>query len=440
MVLLARGSDKNMIRLTYLAERITKRDHYLRQIRKIRTLFEEGNPALEVAKRIIRQSHPHHRKRAIRTFVINQLLVGSNKRKEFSEREGFYPPGFFLMSPTMKCNLRCQGCYAASYSQEEELSFEVIDRIIKEANEMGMYYVCISGGEPFLREDIFDIFKKHKNTAFMVYTNGTLIDEGIAQRLLEVGNVLTCLSVEGFEAETDGRRGKGTFAKVMKAMDTLRKKGVLFAFSTTLTRKNAEVVTSNEFIDMLIEKGCVVGWYFLYTPVGHQPDWNLVPTPQQRALLLRREQEIRDTRPILLASFFIDGTSVGGCIAAGRRYFHINNKGDVEPCVFTHFAVDNVKEKSLREVLDSSFFRALRARQPHDKNLLRTCPVHDHPEVLREVVASTGAHPTHPGAEQVITKLAPQMDAYAKEWAKVADPLWEKQYKKKAEAKNRRST
>lgn len=431
MVLLARGSDKNMIRLTYLAEKITKREHYLRQIRKIRKLFQEGHPTLEVAKKIIRQSHPHHRRRIIKSFVINQLLVGSNKRKEFSEKEGFYPPGTFLISPTMRCNLRCHGCYAASYTKEDDLPYKIIDRVIKEANEMGMYYVCISGGEPFLREDLFDLYEKHRDTAFMVYTNGTFIDDKMAKRLLKAGNILPCLSLEGFKKETDERRGKGTFDKVMKAMDILRKHRVLFAFSATCTRENADVITSDEFIEMLIKKGCVIGWYFLYTPVGHHPNWDLVPTPQQRAMLLRREQEIRDIKPILLTSFFIDGAIVGGCIAAGRRYFHINNKGDVEPCVFTHFAVDNIKEKSLKEVLNSPFFRALRERQPHDENLLRTCPLHDHPEVLREVVASSGAHPTHPGAEEVITKFADKMDKYAQEWAKVADPIWEKEYKHK---------
>lgn len=440
LTLLVRNPEKNIMRLTYLTEKITKRRHYLVWIRKIRRLYRMGHPTLEITKRIINFSHPHHRKRIIKAFVINQLLKGSNERKRFSKKNGFYPPGFFAISPTMRCNLHCHGCYAGNYSKEEDLDAEVIDRVIKEANQMGSYYVVVIGGEPFLKKDLIDIFARHPETSFMVYTNGTMIDEAFAQRLLKVGNVLTILSLEGFKKETDARRGEGVFDKVMEAMDVLKRNRVLFGFSVTHTRKNADVVTSEEFVDMLVKKGCILGWYFSYVPIGRHPNMELMATTQQRKKLLERIEYYRGTKPILLASFFNEGQLVGGCMAAGRKYFHINNQGEVEPCVFLHFATDNIKEKPLKEVINSPYFRALRSRMPFCDNFLRPCPLHDHPGVLREVVKEAGAHPTYKGAEHVLNDLAHQLDSYAQEWKEVADPIWEKEYKRKAEAKKKRST
>ncbi len=439
LALLMRNPEKNIMRLTYLTEKITKRRHYLIWIRKIRRLYRMGHPTLELTKRIISFSHPHHRKRIIKAFVINHLLKGSNERKKFSEENGFYPPSFFAVSPTMRCNLPCHGCYAGNYSKEEELDAGVIDQAIKELNQMGSYYVVVIGGEPFIREDLLDIFARHPETAFMVYTNGTMIDEAFARLLLKVGNVLTILSLEGFKKETNARRGEGVFDKVMEAMDILKRNRVLFGFSVTHTRKNADVVISRKFIDMLVEKGCIIGWYFSYVPIGHHPHMELMATPQQRKELLEKINYYRETKPIFLASFFNEGQIVGGCMAAGRKYFHINAQGDVEPCVFCHFAVDNIKDKTLREILNSHYFKAFRSRMPFGENLLRPCPLHDHPWAMREVVKEAKAHPTCAGAEYVITDLAHQLDDYAREWKKVADPIWEKEYKRKAEAKKRRS-
>ncbi|MCG2675579.1 radical SAM protein [bacterium] len=449
LTLLGRNPEKNIMRLAYLTERITKRRHYLVWIRKIRRLYRMGHPSLEITKRIINFSHPHHRKRIIRAFVINHMLKGSNERKRFSEMNGFYPPSFFAVSPTMRCNLHCHGCYAGNYPKEEELDAEAIDRAIRELNQMGSYYVVVIGGEPFIREDLFDIFARHPETAFMVYTNGTMIDEAFAKRLLRVGNVLTILSLEGFREETDARRGEGVFDKVMEAMDILKRNRVLFGFSVTHTRKNADVVTSEKFIDILVEKGCILGWYFSYVPIGRHPHMELMATTQQRKELLEKINYYRGTKPILLASFFNEGQIVGGCMAAGKKYFHINAQGDVEPCVFCHFAVDNIKDKTLREVLNSSYFKAFRSRMPFGENLLsrmpfgenllRPCPLHDHPWVMREVVKEAKAQPTSEGAEHVVTNLAQPLDDYAREWKRVADPIWEKEYKRKAEAKKRRS-
>lgn len=367
------------------------------------------------------------RSKAISNFFINSLLIGNEKRKDFAAKKGFKPPIFFVISPSMTCNLRCYGCYAGEYAKEG-LSYDVLRRVFNEARNMGIYFVTISGGEPFTRKDLLDLFKEFDDMYFQIYTNGTLIDAEMAKKLAKVGNAVPCISVEGFEKETDGRRGQGTYARIISAMDNLRNEGVLFGFSATATRANNEFILSDQFIDFYVQKGCFLGWYFNYMPIGRRPELDLMPTPAQRNWRRERLNSIRDSKPILLSDFWNDGPLSGGCIAGGRSYFHINSNGDAEPCVFAHFALDNIKEKSLVEVLDSRMFWAIRKRQPYSANLMRPCMIIDNPNVLRDIVAESGAHPTHPGAETIITDLAGSLDKYADEYGKIVDPIWAEKY------------
>jgi MoaA/NifB/PqqE/SkfB family radical SAM enzyme len=318
-----------------------------------------------------------------------------------------------VISPSMRCNLNCYGCYAGTYTKDDELSFDEVDSIIQQGKDIGIHFVVISGGEPYAWEPLFDIFAKHRDVFFQTYTNGTLIDENRVEKLARLGNVLPAISCEGFEAETDRRRGKGTFARVNAVMDGLKDKGVMFAYSATATSQNLDTVSSDEFVDYWAEKGCLLGWYFMYIPIGKAPALDLMLSPEQRVELSRRLKDLRRRKPLLVLDFWNDGEYTRGCISGGRKYFHINNRGDVEPCVFCHFAADNIRETPLAEALNGPFFRTIRAAQPFDPDYRRPCMLVDKPEVLRRAVAETGAHPTHPGAEGLITELAPFLDQYA---------------------------
>jgi len=331
-----------------------------------------------------------------------------------------------VISPSMRCNMSCYGCYSGQYDKGEELTTEVIHRILREGKEMGIYFVTISGGEPFVRPDLLDIFETHGDMYFQVYTNGALIDKPLAKKLSRLGNVLPAVSIEGWEKETDARRGPGAFQKILSAMGRLREEGVLFGFSVTATRQNNELIVSDEFVDFLARQGCFLGWYFNYIPIGKAPDFDLMPTPAQRIFRRKRLMELRPTAPMILVDFWNDGALVGGCIA-GDRYLHINCRGDVEPCVFVHFSADNIKTKPLAEILNSEFFQAIRRRQPYTANYFRPCLVIDHPHFLRQVVEESGARPTHPGAETILTQFSGQMEEYAAAYGKMADALWEEQ-------------
>jgi MoaA/NifB/PqqE/SkfB family radical SAM enzyme len=422
--LLANASKESLVRLTYLAEKIPQKESYREKIRWIRTLFQSNHPGLTIARRVLNETHPHHRKKIISNFIINQLLVGTNHRKAFAEKSGFYPPDAMLMSPTMRCNLHCYGCYSASYSTEEDLPFDVIDRLVRECKEMGIHLVIMTGGEPFIRKDLFDLFEKHEDTIFQIYTNGTLIDEKMVERFVALGNVVPAISLEGLREETDNRRGRGQFDRIAEVMDWLRKAGIFFAVSTTQTSQNTDVLTSDAFVEFLVEKGCILLWNFHYVPIGRNPDLSLMATPEQRNRMRERLSYFRATKPLLFVDFWNDGCLTQGCIAAGRKYFHVNARGDVEPCVFCHFASDNIKEKSLAEALNSPLFQEIRSHQPYSENLFLPCLLMDHPEKGREFALKHAKYFTHEGAENLFTDFAQAIDAYAKAYREIAEAAW----------------
>jgi len=429
---LVNTSDNNLIRLTYAAEKIAPK--FKPEIGRVRKLFEDKAPAYLLAKKVLKEIHPNVRDKMVLNFMINYILLGPKNREDFQKKEGIPCPATIVISPTMRCNLRCTGCYAGDYSKKDDLPLEYVDKVITEAKGMGTCFFVISGGEPFVRDDMLDIYKKHNDVAFMTYTNGTFIDRDMAFKLQELGNVAPAISIEGLKEETDTRRGKGVWKKIMQAMDNCKEARLIYGFSATPTRYNTEIIYSDELIKLLVEeKGCMFGWYFTYIPIGRNPDLTLMQTPEQRLYGWRRVNYLRSTYPVFIGDFWNDGMHVRGCIAGGRQsgYLHVNVKGDYEPCVFTHCATHNIRNASLKEALASPLFKAIRARQPYSENLMLPCMIIDNPKVLREVVKESNAYPTHANAQTVITEYADYLDKYAKEYGEVSKPFWEKVYVRK---------
>lgn len=208
-------------------------------------------------------------------------------------------------------------------------------------------------------------------------------------------------------------------------MDTLKAYRVPFGYSCCVDKENIEEAISNEFVDFMIDKGCLVGWYFIYMPVGRDSLPDKMPTPQQRLKMKNQINYLRSTRPIFLIDFWNDAPHVGGCICAGRKYVHINSNGDVEPCIFMHFSVDNIKEKSLTEILNSEFFKALRSRQPYNQNLYLPCPIIDNPYVIYEIYHEWNPKVTHLGAELIATEYQEKLREYARIVNELYAPVWE---------------
>ena len=422
---LAHSPDSNYQRLAQALGKIAKSKQQALVADWFQNYLEPGGVGTQYLNRLLQNVDSNVRKNYIAKTMVGLFYRDPEVSFKLMETEGVSAPNLVVISPTMRCNLDCVGCYAGNYTKADDLDLEIMDRVITEAKELGIRFFVITGGEPFVYRPLLGMFEKHSDVSFQVYTNGTLIDEMLAERLVELGNVAPAISIEGFRKETDARRGDGTYDRVLRAMDNLREKGAVFAFSATASRLNIGTITSDEFADLMIEKGAAYGYYFSYVPIGKSPDLTYMPTAQERNRLRQGVSRIRTEKPILVADFWNDGYLTGGCQAAGRKYVHINNHGDVEPCVFCHFATDNVKDASLLDALRSPFFESIRARQPFGHNLLRPCPLIDHPEVLRHAVEKHGAYATHDGAESLVTDLSEGLDRYAKDLEEVADPVWQ---------------
>lgn len=359
-------------------------------------------------------------------------------------------PLFLTISPGKFCNLKCVGCYANSSSAtKEKLSFEIVDRIIAEKTECwGSHFTVVSGGEPLLWQDggktILDIVKKHPDNFFLMYTNGTLINKEKAKELADLGNITPAISVEGFEKETDARRGKGVHKRILEAMENLREAGVPFGISLTATRENAEIITSEELIRYYWDKGVLYAWIFQLMPIG-RATLDLVVTPEQRLKMFRNTQELI-RKGYFIADFWNCGAISNGCISAGRPggYLYIEWNGNVTPCVFNPYAVANINEiyqngGHLNDVLTKPFMEDIREWQKdygfqksarEIKNWILPCPIRDHYSDLRKLIDKDKPIPIDKLAAELLEdeKYKEELIKYDQDLAKTFDPIWKKEY------------
>ena len=380
---------------------------------------------MKYTNKVLDEIDPHVAKMHALNLGYQAGFYGYSKTCEFEKEHGYRIPWIILMDPTSACNLKCTGCWAAEYGHQMSMDLETLDRIITEAKALGIYMFIFSGGEPLVRKkDIIKLCEKHTDCYFLAFTNGTLIDEAFADDMLRVGNFAPAISVEGYGEETDMRRGKGTFKAVMKAMEILKRKRLLFGMSTCYHRKNVDVVGSSEYLDFMIDQGAAFVWYFTYMPVGNDAVPELMVTSEQRKFMYEQVRMFRKTKPIFAMDFWNDGEYVRGCIAGGRYYFHINANGDVEPCAFIHYSTVNIKQVSLLEALRSPLFKAYQQRQPFNKNHLRPCPLLDNPHSLKEVVRVSEAYSTDMLKPEDVDVLTGKCVGTAEKWGKVADHIW----------------
>ncbi len=397
-----------------------------------RVVNDPENNMYQLIMNIIRDVDNDVLKTTFENFFLNANLVGWPIQEENRKKYGCNIPWAILLDPTSACNLHCTGCWAAEYGNKLNLSLEEIDSIITQGKELGIYMYIYTGGEPMVRKhDLIRLCQLHPDCQFLCFTNATLIDEAFAQEMLRVKNFIPAISLEGFEAATDGRRGDGVYQKVMAAMAILKAKKLPFGISACYTSQNLDSISSDEFIDHITDFGAKFIWYFHYMPVGNDAAPILLPDPEQRARMYRRIREIRSTKPIFAMDFQNDGEYVGGCIAGGRRYLHINANGDVDPCVFIHYSNCNIRERSLLDCLRSPIFMAYHDGQPFSDNHLKPCPMLENPELLREMVKKTKAHSTDLQSPESVDHLCDKCVPYARDWAPEAERIWNKSQEKK---------
>ena len=381
--------------------------------------------------RIIEETDKELLTNVLLTFAIDAGYIGTSTLRENRDKLKCNIPWIILMDPTSACNLKCKGCWAAEYGHHSNLTLDEMRKIVTEAKALGTHFFMFTGGEPLVRKkDILTVTKENPDCIFLAFTNGTLVDDEFCEELKKSGTFALALSIEGTEETTDFRRGEGVYKKVVDAMALLKKHKCIFGTSICYTSKNYQAVTSDKFYDMEIEAGAKFALYFHYMPIGSDADTSLLHTPEQREHVyrtIRKKRRTRNGKPIFVMDFQNDGEFVGGCIAGGRNYFHINSEGDAEPCVFIHYSDSNIREKSILECLRSPLFKQYYKGQPFNDNMLRPCPMLENPQALRHIIEVTGAKSTNLTCPESADELCSKCDLYAKEWAPMAKQIWEEQ-------------
>ncbi|MDY2700743.1 MAG: radical SAM protein, partial [Lachnospiraceae bacterium] len=417
--------DKNMQKIMDWADKFADGEFSSQRNIIREAITDPGHPYYNYIRRLFKEVDPNVTKTLAVNLFINAALIGWKKEEELRTKYNCNIPWTILLDPTSACNLHCTGCWAAEYGHKLNLTYDEIDDIICQGKEMGVYMYIYTGGEPLVRKkDLIRLCEKHSDCVFLCFTNATLIDEEFADEMLRVGNFVPSISLEGFEEATDGRRGTGVYQKVIKAMELLRRKKLVYGISCCYTSANYDSIISEEFYDTLIEMGAYFVWYFHYMPVGNDAVPELMPTPEQRTGVYETIRRYRATKPLFALDFQNDAEYVGGCIAGGRRYLHINANGDIDPCVFIHYSDSNIREKTLLEALRSPMMMAYHDNQPFNENMLRPCPMLENPDKLRAMVKKAGAHSTDLQSPETAEHLCSKCDQYAKHWQPVADELW----------------
>jgi MoaA/NifB/PqqE/SkfB family radical SAM enzyme len=408
-----------------IAEKLDKDGLHQSQINIMREkILTEDGPWNAFVKSLFADVDNKLVRKFVECFLISATIDKENTAVSLEEKYDCNIPWAILMDPTSACNLECTGCWAAQYGHKSNLSNEMLDSIIRQGKELGIRFYIFSGGEPMVRKrDLIRLAEENQDCYFLSFTNGTLVDEEFCKDLLRVANFALAFSIEGTEEATDMRRGKGTYQKVVSAMELMKKYRLIYGISTCYHRYNTNVIGSDEFIDNMISLGNRFAWNFTYMPVGKDAVTDLLATPEQRGYMYRRIREIRETKPIFALDFWNDGEYTGGCIAGGRRYLHINSNGDVEPCAFCHYSNVNIHDVTLLEALQSPIFMEYRKNIPFSDNLLRPCPMLDNPEMIETMVNNAGAKSTDMIAPEPVEDLTARTRTVSDDWKAKADVL-----------------
>ena len=421
--------EKEMLKLIDLMEKYMSGEKLDIDYGKVKDMTCNKDCALnQYLNRLLDELDPNVVKTTVLNFGFEAMLHGTKTIRKMRTVHNCNIPWLILMDPTSACNLHCTGCWAAEYGNKLNLSYEELSNVVKQGKEIGVYFYMFTGGEPLLRKkDIIQLCEEHHECQFLAFTNGTLVDEAFCQEMKRVGNLALAISLEGSPEVNDLRRGAGVYGKVMHAMELLKENGLIFGTSICYTSKNCESVTSKEFVKLMVDKGCRYAMYFHYMPVGNEASLELLPTPEQRMYIKDRIREIRkleNGEGLFTMDFQNDGEFVGGCIAGGRNYFHINANGDAEPCVFIHYSGANIRTHSLLEILKQPLFMAYHNNQPFNENHLRPCPMLENPEILQRLVNETGAKSTDLQSPETVEQLCTKCEEYARNWKPHADKVW----------------
>lgn len=424
-----KAPEENLLKILNVAEKYFKM-YPQKNFEKMRNAIgDDENVYMQLTKNILNDVDRDLVKSLLISLGIHAGYFGTKAVRANRDKYNCNIPFIILFDPTSACNLHCKGCWAAEYGHSLQLSLDEMRSIVTQGKEMGTHFYMLTGGEPLIRKkEVIQLASENPECTFLIYTNATLIDKALCDDIKRCGNITLALSIEGDECSNDDRRGEGAYETTVKAMELLKKEKILFGISVCYTSKNVNDVTSDEFLDKMIASGVKYAFYFNFMPVGKNADKDLIPTPSQRKFMyfwLKKMRNGKSGKPLFVMDFQDDGEYVGGCIAGGRNYFHVNSNGDMEPCVFIHYSDSNIRTDTLLEALQKPLFMAYRKGQPFNDNHLMPCPMLENPDILRKIIKETNAKSTDFISKETVEELCSKCDGFSKAWAPVAKEIWD---------------
>lgn len=420
---LDRDPDQNIPKLVDWLEKLDRSRDIKNPLSKLKEYADNPNSNwFRLAHSFWEDLDDNVRETLFTNFIGNDNLPSSPKLLESRKRYNCNIPWIILLDAAA-ADFQQSGSEAAT-----ELSFDELDAIVEQGKALGTYFYGFFGGEPLARRDeLIALGNKHADCVFLFFTDGELVDEYLAKDLLRVKNMVPVLTV-GENAAKEGESCPDR-DRLFRAMEALQASRLLFGVSATYDCNNFRTLGSEQFFDEMIAAGAKFAWFFTYLPLGLEGDPARMATAEQRAYMYRQIRKFRKDKPLFTVDLWNDCEFMGGCVAGGRRYCHINTNGDVEPCPFTHYSDSNLRSKTLLDAFRSPLFMAYYRQQPFQANPLRSCPLLDSPQKLKELVEATGAYSTHPGAPEDAAQLAQKCEASARDWAPIADKLWQESRK-----------
>ncbi len=335
------------------------------------------------AKRLLSETD----KRLLWKLAWNFAFKGAraiHQHKRRLARGEFFPP-FLYISIINSCNLRCQGCWVDVAAKQEKIEVDALSDVIRQANGQGNYFFGIVGGEPFMHADILEIFRRHPDCYFQVFTNGHFIDDAVAQELRKCGNVTPLVSVEGTEIVSDERRGgKQVLSQTMQGIEACVRNRLVTGVCTSVCKTNLDDLVDEAWVDRLIDLGVLYMWYHTYRPMGPEAVPELALSPEEQLRIRRFVVEMRVKKPIGIIDAYYDADGQALCPAATGFTHHISPWGDIEPCPIVQFAKESIyDDRPLAETFNQSQF--LRDFRNLAAANTRGCIVLERPDLLHEL-------------------------------------------------------
>jgi MoaA/NifB/PqqE/SkfB family radical SAM enzyme len=331
--------------------------------------------------------------RLLRNFLYTFGWKGMRAVQRFERRKkkGQHFPAFMFISVTNRCNLSCQGCWVTPTQPPQDMDLETLDALVAECGRHGSHFFGILGGEPLLHKGLFDFFERHPDSYFLLFTNGSFLDDDAAAALARAGNVTPLISIEGLEEVSDVRRGgKQVYSKALAALEACRKHRLVTGVATSVCRSNQADLASGEFVRRVADMGAHYLWYYIYRPVGPQPTPELALDADEIHALRRFIVDIRQTAPLAVVDAYWDHQGKALCPAVTGIAHHVGPSGAIEVCPPIQFACDTLASGKDLAVLieDSAFLKAFRTTMAEQT---RGCILLDDPAALHDFMQAQNA-------------------------------------------------